>query len=119
MIRLILFTITLISLTNVSYASFPVNNVSNQFHDQSESISSNSEPAIFLGFAIIFWLGSIIWLFDKSSSTEDIDKKKKIFKTLKYLIFTPIVLFIIVLIVVFIQLSNMSFDISLDDIILE
>ena len=111
----ILLLITLIIFTNVSYASFPVNNVSNQFHAQSESISSNSQPGIFLGFAIIFWLGSIIWLFDKASSTEDVDKKKKLFKTLKYLIFTPIVLFIIVLIVVFIQLSNMSFDISLDD----
>ena len=116
MIRLILFTITLISLANVSYASFPVNTVSNQFHTQSESISSNYEPGIFLGFAIISWLGSIIWLFDRASSTEDVDKKKKLFKTLKYLIFTPIVLFIIVLIVVLIQLSNMSLDISLDDL---
>ena len=99
MIRLILLTITLMSFSNVSYASFPVNNISNQFYNQSEP---NGAPVIWPAI-ILLWLVPIIWLFFMKSKTEDIVKKKRLSKIIRYLVFIPIALFVIVLIVTFIQ----------------
>ena len=49
-----LFLITLITLTNVSYASFPLNNISHEIYNQSEIISkSSADYGPILGITLI------------------------------------------------------------------
>ena len=70
--RIILLLITITTLTNVSYASFPVNNISDHLHNQEISISNHeiietsNDPILIVVLALI---GLIGWLYSKSSKT--------------------------------------------------
>ena len=92
-----------IFIANVIYASFPVNNIGNDFYNHSESAPDGS-PAIWPIF--ILWLLPIVILFFKSTKTDDIKKKKKLSKIIRYLLFIPLALFVILLIFLFILLLN-------------
>ena len=112
--NLILLLITVLIIIDVSYASFPVNNINNQIYNQSEIVSKSSpDIGAILGITLILsYLLSIFWYLSKPIP-KDVKKRKKFFRKLLLLIFIPI---IIVGIVVIHSLQNMSLDISLDDI---
>ena len=97
-----------IFLANVIYASFPVNNISNNHYNHSESAThtqpTDGEAVIWSIF--ILWLLPIVILFFKSTKTDDIKKKKKLSKIIRYLLFIPLALFVIFLIFLFILLLN-------------
>ena len=92
-----------IFIANVIYASFPVNNISNNLYNHSESAPDGS-PVIWPIF--ILWLLPIVILFFKSTTTDDIKKKKKLSKIIRYLFFIPLALFVIILIFMFIALRD-------------
>ena len=92
-----------IFITNVIYASFPVNNISKNLYNHSESATDGS-PVIWPIF--ILWLLPIVILFFKSTKTDDIKRKKKLSKIIRYLFFIPIALFVIILIFLFIALRD-------------
>ena len=101
-----------IFLVNVIYASFPVNNISNNHYNHSESdphtqllVTSGSNNYL-IWFIFILWLLPIVILFFKSTKTDDIKKKKKLSKIIRYLLFIPLALFVILLIFLFILLLN-------------
>ena len=91
-----------IFLANVIYASFPVNNISNNHYNHSDPLEG--EAVIWSIF--ILWLLPIVILFFKSTKTDDIKKKKKLSKIIRYLLFIPLALFVILLIFLFILLLN-------------
>ena len=103
--------ISLITLANLSYTSFPVNNISNEFYNKSEIVSGPAGGIAFVTL-ICLYLGSILWHLSKPIP-KDVKKRKKFFRKLLLIIFIPI---IIVGIIVIHSLQNMSLDISLDDI---
>lgn len=112
--KTILFLFTLLTLTQISYASFPVNNSNNQIYNESEIVSKTSPIRAVLGITLILsYLVSIFWYLSKPIP-KDIKKRKKFFIKLLLLIFIPI---IIVGILVLHSLQNMSIDISLDDFV--
>ena len=112
--KTILFLFTLLTLTQISYASFPVNNSNNQIYNESEIVSKTSPIRAILGITLILsYLVSILWYLSKPIP-KDIKKRKKFFIKLLLLIFIPI---IIVGILVLHSLQNMSIDISLDDFV--
>ena len=90
MIRLVLFTIALISFTNVSYASFPVDNelteISNQIHntERMEETFSNgpgSDILLFIfGIGILAAMAFLIYWGVKKiiSQFREGDRRKKI-----------------------------------------
>ena len=110
-----LFLLTLVSLTNVSYASFPINNINNEVFNHSEIISKSSPEygSIFGITLILSYLGSILWYLSKPIP-KDVKKRKKFYRNLLLIIFIPL---IIVGILVIHSLSNMSIDITLDDLV--
>jgi membrane protease YdiL (CAAX protease family) len=106
--KLILLLITVLIIIDVSYASFPVNNINNQIYNQSEIVSESSPiPAIL----ILSYLISIFWYLSKPIP-KDVKKRKKFFRKLLLLIFIPV---IIVGILVIYSLQHGSYNISLDD----
>ena len=110
--KIILILITLITINNVSYASFPVNNINNQIYNQSEIVSESSPIAAILGITLILsYLISIFWYLSKPIP-KDVKKRKKFFRKLLLLIFIPV---IIVGILVIYSLQHGSYNISLDD----
>jgi hypothetical protein len=113
--KIILLLITLITINNVSYASFPVNNINNQIYNQSEIVAKSSpDIGAILGVTLILsYLVSILWYLSKPIP-KDVKKRKKFFRKLLLLIFIPI---IIVGIVVIHSLQNMSINISLGDLV--
>jgi len=113
--KTILFLITLITLTNVSYASFPLNNINNEIYNQSEIISkSSADYGPILGITLILsYVTSILWYLSKPIP-KDFKKRNKFYRKLLLLIFIPIIIFGIVVIYLF---QNMSIDISLDDLV--
>jgi hypothetical protein len=97
-----LFFILLILTAKLSYASFPVNNIYNQIYNQSE-IDSESTPII--AYTLIFsYIFSIIWYFTKPIP-KDIEQKKKFFKKLRFIIFSPLVLFLLIFIYAYSTMS--------------
>ena len=110
--NLILLLITVLIIIDVSYASFPVNNINNQTYNQSEIVSKSSPIGGILGITLILsYLLSIFWYLSKPIP-KDVKKRKKFFRKLLLLIFIPV---IIVGIVVIYSLQNASYDFSLDD----
>ena len=97
-----LFFILLILTAKLSYASFPVNNINNQIYNQSE-IDSESTPII--AYTLIFsYIFSIIWYLTKPIP-KDIEQKKKFFKKLRFIIFSPLVLFLLIFIYAYSTMS--------------
>jgi len=93
-----LFFILLILTAKLSYASFPVNNIYNQ-----SEIDSESTPII--AYTLIFsYIFSIIWYFTKPIP-KDIEQKKKFFKKLRFIIFSPLVLFLLIFIYAYSTMS--------------
>ena len=109
-----LFIIVLL-LTNVSYASFPINNINDEMFNYSEIISKDSPNyGSILGIILILtYLGSILGYLSKPIP-KDVKKRKKFYRKLLLIIFIPL---IIVGILIIHSLNNMSIDISLDDIV--
>lgn len=112
--KTILFLIILITLTNISYASFPVNNINNQIYNQSEIISKSLPNLIraILGITLILSYLVSIFRYLLKPIPKDVKQRKKFFIKLLLLIFIPI---IIVVVLIFHSLANMSLAISLDD----
>ena len=110
--KLILLLITVLIIIDVSYASFPVNNINNQIYNQSEIVSKSSPIGGILGITLILsYLLSIFWYLSKPIP-KDVKKRKKFFRKLLLLIFIPV---IIVGILVIYSLQHGSYDVSLDD----
>ena len=63
MIRLVLFTIALISFTNVSYASFPVDNELTEISNQIHNIESNGKlnPLLYIIGVLVGILSCMIF----------------------------------------------------------
>lgn len=110
-----LILLYLLLLTNVSYASFPMNNINNVILNQSEIISKSSPNySAILGITLILsYLGTILWYVSKPIP-KDVKKRKIFYRKLLLIIFIPL---IIVGILVIHSLNNMSIDISVDDFV--
>ena len=109
-----LILLYLVLVANVSYASFPMNDINNDILNHSEIISKSSPnySAIFGITLILSYLGTILWHLSKPIP-KDIKKRKIFYRKLLLIIFIPL---IIVGILVIHSLNNMSIDISLEDI---
>lgn len=93
-----------IFITDIIYASFPISNFNNL---NNHSATADGSPAIWPIF--ILWLTPIVILFFKFTKTDDIIKKKKLSKIIRYILFIPLALFIIILILMFIVLRDVNF----------
>ena len=106
------FVLLLTNFSNVIFASFPVNNINNQIYNQSE-IASTSSPVIgiILGIIAILspiaYLLSIFWHLSKPIP-KDTKQKKKFFKKRIFIIFTPLILFLIIYIYAYSTMMKIS-----------
>ena len=103
--KLILLLITLITLTNVSYASFPVNQeIETEILDISKSNhESLNDPFALTGLALAIL---IFYLFRESSKTTDPNERKRL-RTYAFILS-------ILVILAFIMLALMAKSISSD-----
>ena len=110
----LMFVIMFTNFSNVMFASFPVNNINEQIHNQAEIVSKYSpDIGTILFFTLVTsYLLSIFWYITRPIP-KDVKERKKFFIKLLLLIFVPIV---IVGILVIYSLSNMSISISPEDI---
>jgi len=109
--KLLYIFLTLITFVNVSYASFPVNNINSQIYNQLEIVSESSP---FYGITLILlYLLSIFWYISKPIP-KDVKKRKKFFRKLLLLIFIPVIIVVIIAIYL-LATATYSFDFSPDD----
>jgi len=94
-----LFFILLILTGKLSYASFPVNNINNQ-----SEIDSKSTPEIIAYILFFSYIFSIIWYLTKPIP-KDIEQKKKFYKKLRFIILSPLVLFLLIFIYAYSTMS--------------
>ena len=98
--KLLLISVFLFAINKYSYTSFPVNNVGNQVTHQSKDASEQSPIINVLGMLVLISLAfsypfSIIWYLTKPIP-KDIEQKKKFYKKLIFIIFTPLVLALLI-----------------------
>ena len=100
--KLLLISVFLFAVNKFSYPSFPVNNVGNQITHQSEDASEPSPIINILGVGALVCLIfsypiSILWYLSKPIP-KDKNQRKKFFKKLRYIIFIPIILALLIFI---------------------